>query len=94
VKVAVEQSQLVVKTHIVEVPDETPDSGLVDAIAKAGSEAWHYDPDLDANDGPPTTDAIYRLDEDGDPVDEPSWVCTSVPRCSTIMSAAPKGKGQ
>ena len=72
-KVVVEVSQTISRTYFVEVPDGTPESGIYDAVA-AARESWVFEPDWESPMDDPSTDAIYPLDEDGDPdVENPIW---------------------
>ena len=70
--VAVEVSRTVIDYYMVEVPDETRDEDLYDAVS-GNRDNWVLDPDLECLSGEPSTDAIFKLNADGDLEDEPSW---------------------
>ena len=75
-KVAVELTQTWTKMFLVEVPDDVKDEGMYQAVHEAAlysnGGAWTPEPDWDSLVYSETT-GIFRLNEDGDPMDEPVW---------------------
>jgi hypothetical protein len=71
-RVAVETSQVIIKTYLVDVPDETPNERLFDEVDKVRGQLVH-EPDWDTTGSAASLDAVFLLNEDGDPEDEPAW---------------------